>query len=336
MFLNLSPDLLGFQRQSRITAALKARLEQTSREAVTGRREDIGRALGGDIGSVHLLQKSLDDIEQNSRIYALSEARLNLMSASLSSIRGVIGQIDTIALGAISTPDDFGITTIAAQAEANIRSVFSLLSTAHGNRKLFAGDATDQIPLAKADVLLADITTIMQNGASPQAIETALDSYFNDTNGGFATNIYKGGDNDAPPTFLADGSKIEFGVKANDPALKEVIRGLAMLATAQSSSFAINSNQFRDIFVGAAGIINKGKGGIIKLEGGLGIYSGLLEKSSQQQTTERLALSENLNKLVGRDQYEAAAELKQLESQLKASYLITSRLADLHLTNFIR
>lgn len=336
MFLTAVPDLLSYQRQTRLTSDLKARLEITSREAITGRREDVTAVVGGDVGSIHLLQKALDDIDQDGRIYAISEARLDLMSSTLSAIRGVVGGIDTQALTSITTPDSFGLGTIKEQAEANLRSTMSLLNTGHGIRKLFSGDATDQIPLASADKLLEDVRAIMQTGPNPASIETALDFYFNDPSGGFSTDIYQGGVGDAPPTYLADGSRIEFNVRADDQALRDTLRGLAVLASAQSTGYDISGNEFKDVFVAGASAVSKGTGAIIKLEGGLGIYSGLLENASVQQAAERLTLGQTLNDVIGRDQYEAAAELKQLESQLESSYLITSRLSNLNLTNFIR
>jgi len=256
--------------------------------------------------------------------------------SSLSAIRGVIGSLDTLALSSISTPNIFGLGTIAQQAEANLRSTMSLIGTTQGNRKLFSGDATDQIPLARADKLLDDVRTIMQAGPDPASIETALDFYFDDPLGGFATDIYKGGEGNAPPSFLADGSKIEFSVRADDQALRDTMRGLAVLATAQSTGYDITGNEFNAVFTGGAASVSKGKGGIIKLEGGLGIYSGLLENATEQQSAERLTIGQALNGITGRDQFEAAAELKQLEIQLQASYLITARLANLNLTNFIR
>jgi flagellar hook-associated protein 3 FlgL len=42
------------------------------------------------------------------------------------------------------------------------------------------------------------------------------------------------------------------------------------------------------------------------------------------------------NALTARDQYEAAGALKDLESSLEASYLLTTRLASLSLLNFLR
>lgn len=176
----------------------------------------------------------------------------------------------------------------------------------------------------------------MQVGSDPISIETALDTYFNDPAGGFAQDIYRGGDGDAPPSFLADGSRIEFSIKADDLALRDTLRGLAVMATAQSTGFDITGSEFSAVFTGGTSVLGKGTGAVIKLEGNLGIYAGLLENANTQQSAERLVLGQALNAVIGRDQYEAAAELKQLEIQLEASYLITARLANLSLTNFIR
>ncbi len=336
MFLSFTPDLLTFQRRSLLTADLRARVEQTSREAVTGRREDITAVVHGAVGDIHLLQKDVDDIEQGGRINDISGARLDLMTTSLSSVRGVIGALDAQALTALSTPDTFGISTISQQSEANLRSTMSLLTTSHGNRKLFSGDASDKLPLASADTLLTDIRTIMQTAGSPNNIKAALDTYFNDPTGGFATTIYKGGNNNAPSSFLSDGSKIEFSVRADDKAIRETLRGLAVLATAESTGFDIKSNAFNTVFTQGASSISTGKSGLIKLEAGLGIYSHLLEIAKTQQQAEKLTLAKSLNAITGRDQFEAAAELKQLQTELESSYLITSKLANLHLTNFLR
>ena len=47
-------------------------------------------------------------------------------------------------------------------------------------------------------------------------------------------------------------------------------------------------------------------------------------------------LTQSFNQMTARDQYEAASELKQLETSLEASYTLTARLANLSLLNFMR
>jgi len=47
-------------------------------------------------------------------------------------------------------------------------------------------------------------------------------------------------------------------------------------------------------------------------------------------------MSATFNRLTARDQYEAATELRELERNLEASYLLTSRLSNLSLLNYLR
>ena len=56
---------------------------------------------------------------------------------------------------------------------------------------------------------------------------------------------------------------------------------------------------------------------------------------ARHQTSEA-ALTLAYTKLAGRDQFEAAAALIQLEAQLETTYLTTARLANLSLVNFLR
>jgi hypothetical protein len=48
------------------------------------------------------------------------------------------------------------------------------------------------------------------------------------------------------------------------------------------------------------------------------------------------ALTLAYTRLAGRDQFEAATELTQLEAQLETTFLATARLANLSLANFLR
>ncbi len=336
MLLTAFPDLLNFQKRTRIASDIKARLEQTSIEAVTGKREDVTKAVNGNIGGVHLLQKALDDIEQDKRINSLTGSRLALTNTALSSIRTVIDGLGTSGIIAVSNQDAFTLATIADQAESDLRNTISLLNTSHGSRKLFSGDATDKSPLASPDALLADVRAIIQANPDPTDVQTALDTYFNDPAGGFATNIYQGGANDAPASFLADGSKIKFPIRADNQTLRDTMRGLAIMAVTKDSGHSIDSTQFKDIFTQGTDAISRSTEAIIQLESRIGVSEGLIEKADEQQRAESLSLGTAINGLIGRDQFDAATELKQLEAQLEASYLVTSRLSNLRLTNFLR
>jgi flagellar hook-associated protein 3 FlgL len=135
---------------------------------------------------------------------------------------------------------------------------------------------------------------------------------------------------------IGNGHKIDVDVRADSQTIKDVLRGLAVMATAQSSGNTIGTSEFADIFNSGITAATNGTSGLISLEGNLGIFSETLEKANARNQFEALSLSAAYQTLTGRDQFEAAAELKQLEVQLESSYIITARLSGLTLTNYLR
>jgi len=68
----------------------------------------------------------------------------------------------------------------------------------------------------------------------------------------------------------------------------------------------------------------------------MGILQESLNRAQERQQAERASLTTAYQSLVGRDQFEAASELKQLEVALESSYIITSRISGLSLSNYLR
>jgi flagellar hook-associated protein 3 FlgL len=330
------PDLLSYSRRNRTTAAIKARLDIASQEAVTGLKADLTEATGGRTGNAHLLSKALNEIEQGSRINALSSSRLDMLSQGISGARNALDGIDTRAIVALNSEGSAALQNIAEEARANLSSVLSSLQAKQGTRNLFSGNAPDAPPFASAETLLNDVRAIITTAGNPSDITTALDTYFDSPTGGFQSSFYTGGTGNPPPMQIGDGGVIDFELRGDNQSIKDTLRGLAVMATAESSGFEVGSAEYSEIFSDGISAVTKGTSGFIALEGNLGIFSEILEKASDRNNFEALSLNAAYQSLVGRDQFEAAAELKQLEVQLESSYIITSRLSDLSLTNYLR
>ena len=330
------PDLLGFTQRSRTTSALKARMDVVSQEAVTGVSADLTKKTQGRVGGAHLLQKALNDLDQSSRITALSKTRLDLTASAINGARTAMNDIGVRGLVAAAAGNIVGVNAISDEAEANLRSVMSSFGARQSTRNLFSGGATDQSTFAPADDLLNDIKNIMATAGGPADIDAALDTYFNDPLGGFETNIYTGGDTPAPPLRLGSDATVQIDIRGNNQAIKDTLRGLAVLAAAPSSPDDPTSDNYKAVFQSGLDFASKGNSGLIVLEGNLGIYQETLSKAKDQNDFEQLTLSAAYQSLAGVDQFEAASELKQLEVALQSSFIITSRLSELSLTNYIR
>ncbi len=327
-----APDILSFSRLSRIITDIKTRSDITRTEATTGRREDITAATNGDVGGAHLLKKAVDDLKAYKSILTLAQARSQRTQSVLGGIGSDAVRIGTEALGASGREDQQALTAITADARGAVYSIFGSLNTIEAGRALFGGDVTDRPPLASADLLLADIEAIMAGATDAADAQTQIDFYFNDPAGGFATSIYLGGANKAPPVEVAPGVRMDVSATAADQPVKDLIRGLTTLATQGSATFADKP----DIVDYGAKVALAADTTVINLRSAIGVGEARISDAMSRYDAEEAILTSLFNDKTGRDQFEAASELQLLESQLEASYLLTSRLARLNLTNFIR
>ncbi len=336
MQVSTYPDLLTYSRRNRTTAQIREQIQVVSQEAVTGLKSDLKTATNGDVGRAHLLQKAQSDLLQAQEVNTLSETRLSFMSRAVSGARTTLNSIDTRGFIALNSGTPNGVNAIAEEAENSIRLVMNALSISHGERNLFSGDRTNVSTFAGADTLLEDVRNIIATAPNADAAKTALDDYFDTPGGGFETNVYQGGDGNPPALPVGNGQTVQVPVSGRNQEIKDVLKGLAIMATAKESLPPTDTAGFAFLFEEGTKAAAKGGSGLIRLETEIGTLGETVEKAKTQNDRERTALETAFQNLFGRDQFEAAAELQSLQVQLEASYTITARLSNLTLTNFLR
>ena len=316
----LSPQL------SQTVSDLRDRISAVSLETVTGRHFDVTKHLNGRIGDAMIGQKALDDIEREQSQLQLRQSRLEQVQLSLETIQEAGGGIGVHIIGAVALGNTEEIEQGALDAETALGKVFSALSARHGQRQLFSGDATATGPLQPLDDLLSAIDDLRNTAVDAADFQASIDAYFDDPAGGWQTNMYNGTTTTSDPD----------GVLAVDPAITELVKGLATLAAARG-------NAENPIFASPSTVLNDGANTVVAATDRI-IDLQVTTGSKQEQivarqrvlVAETTIMSQSLSDLVSKDQFEAATELRRLESSLEASYLLTSRLSNLTLTNFIR
>ncbi|NOX94782.1 MAG: hypothetical protein GXP04_06690 [Alphaproteobacteria bacterium] len=326
------PDILSFTKLSRNVSGLRTRLDTTRTETTTGRYEDVTAQTKGDVGSVHLLKKAIGDVQYFQSSLLLVGSRAQITQTTLGNIGSQGSRIATNLLSAVGLEDESTVNILTGDARAALLNTFASLNAKFGERAMFGGDETDQAPLAPATQLIADIEAIMAGATDAADAQAQLDTYFDDPAGGFATTIYLGGTNRSPAVEIGPGVRIDISAKADDPAIKDIIRGLATIASLSSATFTD-----RDAII-ANGIDNvlDGETKLTEQRALIGVSEARVEAAIKRFELEETVLARLFNAKTARDPFEAASELQLLETQLEASYLMTARLARLSLANFIR
>lgn len=326
MIRNSLPMSLITSKLNQNVSELRDQIKNTSSEAVTGRITDVTKHLSGRIGQAMLGQKALDDVSTERSLLQLRQSRLDITQQSLSRVQSGLEGIAARTFDAVGFESDVDMATVARDAGNQLESMMAALNTRHGERFLFSGDATSTPPFSGPEQLIADIEALALAAPDAAGFETALDTYFNDPAGPWQTTIYGGSATASDPEART----------AIDPALTKIARSLSVLAVGKPGGALQSLGDGNTARLNAANLLAAGETAITELRATVGIDQGRVADRLTGLEHEETVLTEALDQMTGRDQYEAASALKTLEANLEASYILTARLSNLSLMNYIR
>ena len=304
---------------------LRTQIGKTSTEATTGRYEDLTLHLSGRIGKAMLGQKALADISTDREVLNLRASRLSLIQTSLGTVQESSSGIAANMLSAIGGEHETDVGIAARDAKAALSASLSSLNARYGDRFLFAGDATSTLPFSDQSALLADIELIAASATDSADFATQLDDYFTSPTGGWLQNIYQGSTTASDPE----------SVTADNDAIKSLIRDLAVLAISGPDGPLASLDGYKTLVQETSLSLSSSETQITNLRADLGVYEERNAIEQKTLDTEETVLTASFNDLTARDQYEAATELQSLQTTLEASYLITARLSQLSLLNYL-
>lgn len=327
------PLLVSTRVMQNLVGRAKVDLQESSIEATTGRAYNIADHMQGDTGAVHKMERLILTADRRSTSITLLQQEATNVQTVLSSIRDVAVDLGAEVESAVGLEDEQRLNALQDEARAQLDAIWGRLNTNFNGKYQFSGAETGTQPLGDLQTFLTEITTEVTGAANAGALDTALDAYFNDTAAGtFHTATYQGSTVSGPDREVSDSRRLGVDVKATDAGLRNALRGLALLATADS---AATPELARELKRDAAETLSIASVQIIDQQSIIGALEEDAEILQTQTETEKATYELLLLETIGIDQYEAASRMTILETQLEATYLATSRIANLSLTNFL-
>lgn len=313
----------------------KVNLSRLSQELTTGRAADTPRHLSGDMGPLLAIDASLARLTG----FGAVTRELALFSQALQIGLAAISDTATeTATGLISASGSAAATHVGAAASAAHTALISTLSTLNtrfGDRSLFSGQQTDGQAMNTPEALMTALeTAISAAGASDvTSIEAAMDAWFSDPTG-YEGTAYLGG-TPLGPVPIAAGETVALDVTANDPALRETLKGLAMAALIDRGNFPGQHQLHKNLAQRAGEILLEGETGRAHLAGRLGGLQAQIDRAQTRNESEASALGIARTGMVEKDPYETATRLQDAETQLQLLYTLTARISRLNLADYL-
>lgn len=314
---------------------LRQQMDRLGLELSTGRLADPGRHLSGNLLPLADIEHELVLLSGHRTAAREAVIDTGLMQASLDRVQTATTDLATqaITLGTAGTTRQLsGIAVNAAQA---LGSVIGALNSDVSGRALFAGAQTDTAPLASAETLLAELRSALAGSIDPSEMNARLTTFFDSATGGFQMLIYRGGVTEVSPYQLGSGESVALDIRADDPALREALKQLALIAVSNDAGLPLTATERVELAANAGVTLLAHQDALTEIRASLGQAEGRIDQSVSRIAAEITSFEIARSALVAVDPFETAVELEQVQVQLETLYTITARASRLSLVNFL-
>ena len=314
--------------------SLKQDMTRLSNEMTTGHVADTARRTKGDLMPISSLDSSLSRLVGYKAITDELGLFAGAMQTTLSAIEGMASDLSAALFSVATGGTAQQVDAVAADGFQKLDATISLYNTRFGDRSLFGGTATDRPALLDTEGLMSALESEVAGMTSPEQIETAVSDWF-DSPTGFAATGYLGGEAMTAVPISA-GEEVALDVTANDPAVRDTLKGLAMAALLDRGVLAGRSADRLDLAKRAGTSLLQSQTARVNLAAHLVLAEARIESASVRNSNEKASLQIARNTITGADPYETASKLEETQSQLELIYSLTARMTRLSLLDYMK
>ncbi|WP_323716296.1 flagellar hook protein [Paracoccus aminovorans] len=318
-------------------SSLKSKLDRLTQEMMTGVKSDVPKALGGDLTKISHIEARLTMLSTFQLNISEAQAQFQGMQTALDSMRKTVDDLGPSLLTQAGSAGEDGLRAQLDGISQSFRSMFDTLNSGVAGRYVFAGSRSDTAPLGSFDDMVTALGVAVAGAGTATDIATRIDAWFDAPagGGGFADTTFQGDDTGSTQLSVAPDRQVSLSLTANSPAMRDTLKGMAIMAYAADAGTGLDGTTLRNLFTEAGARLIKGSTGLIRAQTDLGQRQAVVAQAQSRNAAEVTALSVARSNLINADPYETATALEETEANIKSLYALTSRLSRLNLTDYL-
>ena len=339
-----SSSVLSAVRQSVLQA--QAGLAQAQTEISTGTKADLGVALGAGAGTSVSLTNQIDELDGYTSSNAVAATRLDTTATTLTT---VITNAQALSNALVAASSAGGSTNgLQASGASGLQALLAGLNTSVAGHFIFGGINSGTQPLtdyaagspakSAVDAAFTQQFGVSQTSAGASAITGAkltaflngsFDAQFSDPNW---SNWSKASDT-ATSARIAPSQSATTSVSANDTGFRQIAEAYTILSEFTGSTFSADAKAAAVAKAGA--LVGAGIAALTATQAGVGLNQAAIAGATTSLAAQSTLLKGRVSDLAGVDTYALSNRVTSLQTQLQASYELTSRLQSLSLVNYL-
>ncbi len=316
---------------------LRATLDDLQRQATTQKKYDSYSGFGTD--AVNLLRLKSDQPLLQSYLSNIDQVttRMNLMNSSLSEISKVGNQL----LSTIQLQQQNGgvnVNAVRQQAQQGLKFIEDLINQNIGGHYLFSGSDVANPPFVDDSTLNSNfqnqITSWLAGGITNAQLINTTDG-FSATNLGLSAGLSTAG---AVTARIDHNLDIDYTIKADQPGFQDIIRALTFAANLpypDPATDVATPTQYNAILDHIITVATNGVQEVNDTSQQLASKFNLIKSIKDQHTADVGVSQTQIDKIENADPTSVLVSMQVLQTQLTASYQITSTISKLALVNFL-
>ena len=328
---------------------MQTELAQLQREVTTGRKADVGLALGIKSGRTVALRQESDALQTLIDTNAVAKLRLLTTQQTLGSIASDAQNFLGILVDANSDPGTAAVTRDRA-VEA-LASFTAKVNSTQGGEYLFGGinngekplnDYSDPASPARAAVAAAFLARfgIAQTDPAVSGIPAAdmqdfLDNEFAALFDDPAWQANWSPASDEPTSVrISPSESVKTGASASDLAIRTIAMVYTMVADLGLAG--LSESAYGAVIDTATGLLGGAVMGLTTIQADLGYSEQAVADASARLSIQKDVIEVHIGELEGVDPYEASTRISNLLTQIETAYALTARIQQLSLLDYLR
>lgn len=303
---------------------VQTQLADNQLRMASGKVSETYSGLGASAGMSISMNNRIAQMEQYRATISVVDARAEYMDVSMRRVFDTATDVRTEIMA--STSEGYDLTLLRRRADDAIQEVVGALNGSLNGRYLFAGHRIDNAPMADSTTVKGLVAAAIVPG-DPATTITNIDAVF-----ATSTNFYQG-DNGAVSARIDVNTQVSYGVTGDDPAFNDIAKGLYVLAVLDPTTTPpAEYDQLRDW---AMASISQGEYGVNNLVAQNGLTRNTLESVDDTHAAVTVTMKSYVSNIEDADMYETINRVTMLQTQLQSSFMMTARLSEMSLANYL-
>ena len=336
MFITSTGDMRQFLLTARNNSELKTDLNRLVNELTSGKVADITSHLGSRQSSLAGFDRTLEMLGR----YEQANSETGNMLATMQTVLGGIEARREAASGALMLTNPSSnlpqIENASQIAKSSFIDTIHSLNTRHNDRAVFGGNDVDSNPMAAPEVILDALRATLAGATTEADVKNAITTWFDTPGGGFDMVAYQGDNTGVMSRMVDFNQNVQIDVRADDVAIKDTLKALALGAFAGDQTLAFSNETRRSLQRQAGEDLLGVASSLTHLQAQLGFTEARVEDSAVRVFAQQSAVGIARNELVAADPFDTATRLQSIQIQLETQYTLTARLSRLSLVEYLR